>query len=133
MTIAELGAIGEFVGSIAVLVTLIYLAVQIRQNTKALSAASIRNRQNEYFLWKQGALSDDVWKASDSILPGVISRPIVKGWFKSDVARNVVAAEFYEYATKLVDEADEKFLSNFHRFREADAESKLGSEFSADQ
>ena len=33
MTIAELGAIGEFVGSIAVLVTLLYLAVQIRQNT----------------------------------------------------------------------------------------------------
>jgi hypothetical protein len=33
LTIAELGAIGEFVGSIAVLITLIYLAIQVRQNT----------------------------------------------------------------------------------------------------
>ena len=36
MTIAELGAIGEFVGSIAVLATLIYLATQIRQNTRSM-------------------------------------------------------------------------------------------------
>ena len=35
MTLAELGAIGEFVGSIAVLFSLIYLALQIRQNTKS--------------------------------------------------------------------------------------------------
>jgi hypothetical protein len=31
MSIMELGALGEFVGSILVLVTLVYLAVQIRQ------------------------------------------------------------------------------------------------------
>ncbi len=36
MTISELGAIGEFVGSIAVLATLIYLATQIRQNTRSM-------------------------------------------------------------------------------------------------
>jgi hypothetical protein len=33
MTVMELGALGEFVGSIAVIATLIYLALQIRQNT----------------------------------------------------------------------------------------------------
>ena len=36
MTIVELGAIGEFIGAIAVVVTLIYLAIQVRQNTNAL-------------------------------------------------------------------------------------------------
>ncbi len=36
MTIMELGAIGEFFGAIAVVVTLIYLAIQVRQNTSAL-------------------------------------------------------------------------------------------------
>ena len=40
MTIAELGSIGEFVGSIAVLVTLIYLATQIRQNTQSVRMSS---------------------------------------------------------------------------------------------
>ena len=38
LTIQDLGALGEFLGSIAVLVTLIYLALQTRQNTKALGA-----------------------------------------------------------------------------------------------
>ncbi len=35
LTIQDLGALGEFFGSIAVLVTLIYLALQTRQNTAA--------------------------------------------------------------------------------------------------
>ncbi len=33
MTIQDLGAIGDLVGGVAVLVTLVYLAMQIRQNT----------------------------------------------------------------------------------------------------
>ena len=33
MTVIELGALGEFIGSIVVMLTLIYLAVQVRQNT----------------------------------------------------------------------------------------------------
>jgi len=36
MTISELGSIGEFVGAIGVVITLIYLAFQIRQNTTQL-------------------------------------------------------------------------------------------------
>ena len=39
MNIMELGALGEFIGSIAVVGTLIYLAVQIRQNTKSMDEA----------------------------------------------------------------------------------------------
>ena len=37
MTLLELGALGEFLGSIAVLATLVYLSVQIRQNTKSMN------------------------------------------------------------------------------------------------
>ena len=36
VSIFELGALGEFVGAIAVVVTLIYLAIQIRQNTRTM-------------------------------------------------------------------------------------------------
>ena len=36
MTLADLGSIGEFVGSIAVLVTLAYLAIQIRHSRELL-------------------------------------------------------------------------------------------------
>ncbi len=45
MTIQDLGAIGEFIGGVAVLVTLIYLAMQIKQNTN-VHASLIR--QNFY-------------------------------------------------------------------------------------
>ncbi len=38
LTIQDLGALGEFFGSIAVLATLVYLALQTRQNTLAISA-----------------------------------------------------------------------------------------------
>jgi hypothetical protein len=40
MNIMELGALGEFVGSVGVVATLVYLAVQIRQNTRATQTAS---------------------------------------------------------------------------------------------
>ena len=40
MSIMELGALGEFLGSIGVIATLIYLATQIRQNTKQLHATT---------------------------------------------------------------------------------------------
>ena len=38
LTIQDLGSLGEFFGSIAVLATLIYLALQTRQNTMAIAA-----------------------------------------------------------------------------------------------
>ncbi len=38
LTIQDLGALGELLGSIAVLATLIYLALQTRQNTMAIAA-----------------------------------------------------------------------------------------------
>ena len=36
MSIAELGALGEFVASFGVVATLVYLAIQTRQNTRAV-------------------------------------------------------------------------------------------------
>ena len=42
MTIGEIGSIGELVGAIATVATLIYLAIQVRQNTKALSSQTFQ-------------------------------------------------------------------------------------------
>ena len=65
MTISELGALGEFVGSIGVIVTLAYLAVQVRQNSrqialtaKSLQADSYQNALN-LFVELQTRLFDD--------------------------------------------------------------------------
>jgi hypothetical protein len=43
-----LGAIGEIVGAIAVVLTLGYLAVQIRQNTRALKLGSVQTVHENY-------------------------------------------------------------------------------------
>ena len=40
MTLGELGSLGEFLAALATLATLIYLALQIRRNTRATQAAS---------------------------------------------------------------------------------------------
>ena len=40
MSISDLGSLGEFISSVVVVVTLIYLALQIRQNTHATRATS---------------------------------------------------------------------------------------------
>ncbi len=40
MTLQDLGSIGEFVGAVGVIVSLVYLATQIRQNTRAVRSSA---------------------------------------------------------------------------------------------
>ncbi len=48
MSIQELGSIGEFVSSLAVLITLLYLAVQIRQTRNATVASTMLNNRIQF-------------------------------------------------------------------------------------
>jgi len=78
MTIHDLGAIGDLIGGIAVIVTLVYLAVQIKQNTK-IHASLIR--QNFYDATQQqmlhaiesadfNALMTRSWTSDEPLSPG---------------------------------------------------------------
>ncbi len=42
MTLSELGALGELIGGVAVVVSLVYLAIQIRDSTKAARASRVQ-------------------------------------------------------------------------------------------
>jgi hypothetical protein len=53
MDLTQLANLGEFIGGVAVLVTLVYLALQVRQNTRALST----NRHQEMLAYLR-----DVWQ-----------------------------------------------------------------------
>ena len=63
MTIQDLGSIGEFVAAIATLATLVYLALQIRQNTRSVQLSALEanvqagNRVRELLIMDEG-LSD---------------------------------------------------------------------------
>ena len=50
MTTAQLlGNFGEFIGSVAIFVTLIYLAIQIRQSARSATQAAVQaNRAESY-------------------------------------------------------------------------------------
>lgn len=72
MTIFELGALGEFFGSILLFISLIYLAIQIRQNTKATQAEIYQHRG-------QGAAEFFLRQASDNEMSELISRVIQEG------------------------------------------------------
>ena len=48
MTIEQLGSIGEFVAAIAVIVSLVYLAIQVKQHTSELAFQSFRDVFNGY-------------------------------------------------------------------------------------
>jgi hypothetical protein len=52
MSLEDLGNIGEFVAAVAVVVSLIYLAIQIRQNTNSFRAATFQDiiREGNAFL-----------------------------------------------------------------------------------
>ncbi len=65
MTISEWGSIGEMVSAIAVVITLIYLAVQIRQNTHAMDEARRLALAQTYQI-RADALQDMLVRAAES-------------------------------------------------------------------
>ena len=54
MDIMELGAIGELVGGLAVLVTLVYLALQVRQNTRSVRLTVFQASNSRAAAWADG-------------------------------------------------------------------------------
>ncbi|MGK0223180.1 MAG: hypothetical protein ACI9ON_002423 [Limisphaerales bacterium] len=62
-----LGNYGEFVGAIAVVITLIYLTIQIRQNTKAL---------------QMNAASERLGRDYEIVLPVIENRAFAEVWVK---------------------------------------------------
>ena len=70
MTLEDLGNVGEFLGGVAVVVSLLYLAVQIRQNTRSVrrsayqaivsssvqASVAFANDEGLAELWAKGAL-----------------------------------------------------------------------------
>jgi len=52
MTIEQLGNLGDFLAAIATIITLIYLALQIRQNTSLLKLSEVRGIQDDADRWR---------------------------------------------------------------------------------
>lgn len=85
MTISELGSVGEFIGSIVLIVTLAYLAIQVRQNTaqqKREETISIQRGQNDVIahMMDPGIVRAYVRAADGDIPVSVEDRAIAIQW-----------------------------------------------------
>jgi len=60
MTISELGALGELVGGIAIIISLIYVGIQIRQGASASRAATTQAFSQQYSDLNQMLVRSDV-------------------------------------------------------------------------
>jgi hypothetical protein len=62
MSIAELGALGEFVSSIAVVVSIVYLSIQIRSNTRTTRASATFDGLHSWAQFnEQASFQPDDW------------------------------------------------------------------------
>jgi hypothetical protein len=58
VTLESLGNLGEFVGSIAVIISLVYLAIQIKKNTEAERTSTYRSIVSDFGFMNQSMASD---------------------------------------------------------------------------
>jgi hypothetical protein len=54
-----IGAIGEIIGALAVFITLVYLALQIKQNTKAVQSSALDSTVNTISIARQSIYEND--------------------------------------------------------------------------
>jgi len=85
MSILELGALGEFLGSIAVLATLVYLSVQIRQNTKSMDESK-RLALAQTYQVRSDALQMMLVHAADSEHIGPIITKLTGAGYPEDIS-----------------------------------------------
>ncbi len=85
MTIIELGALGEFVGAVAVVATLAYLGVQIRQNTRAMQEGR-RLAVAQTYQMRADALQSMLVHAADSEHIGPLITKLTSQGYPEDVS-----------------------------------------------
>ena len=79
ITIMELGALGELLGAIAVFATLIYLSVQVRQNTRSIDAAQ-RLALAQTYQMRSDALQSMLVQAAASEIGHIIAKLTENGY-----------------------------------------------------
>jgi len=84
VTIMELGALGEFLGSIVVLATLVYLSVQIRQNTRSMDENKKLALAQTYQM-RSDALQMMLVQAADSEYIGPIITKLTNAGYPEDI------------------------------------------------
>ena len=118
------GVIAEIVGAIAVVISLLYLAIQLKQNTDLaraydLAAENWHEMSDEdarAYIWfvaksfhilegmfrqhQRGLLTNEVWEPYQRYIFGVLQIEAVSGWWRSD--GSLTSREFQEHVETLL-------------------------------
>ena len=84
MTLIELGALGEFLGALGVIITLAYLAIQIKQNTRSMDENK-RLALAQTYQMRADALQDMLVKAATSEILGPLIIRLTEMGYPEDV------------------------------------------------
>ena len=85
MTISEWGSIGELISAIAVVVTLVYLAIQIRQNTHSMEEGRRLALAQTYQI-RADALQEMLVRAAESQVIGPLITKLTQLGYPEDVS-----------------------------------------------
>jgi len=92
MTIMELGALGELLGAFGVIATLVYLAVQVRQNTRSLEDSQ-RLALAQTYQMRSDALQTMLVQAASSTIGGILYKVTEAGYPEDLAALEVLSPE----------------------------------------
>jgi len=92
MTIMELGALGELLGAVGVIATLVYLSIQIRQNTRSLDASQ-RLALAQTYQMRSDALQSMLVQAASSTIGGIICKATEAGYPDNVAALDTLTVE----------------------------------------
>jgi len=98
MTLSDLGNLGEFIGAIAVVISLVYVAIQLRQNTKlvgentvAHQISSFDENLNKYSAWRRHIIDEPE-----------VAELFLKGLERQDSLSEVEALRWHALVTELI-------------------------------
>jgi len=115
MTLADLGSLGEFVGSIAVVVTLILLLLELRTNTKTLESNASSELAGQMAAWHgRAANNTDILRVFDLGISNSLVDPIDVArfkWFAAEYLLLCQSAYFRHQRGQLTDETWESYLA----------------------
>jgi hypothetical protein len=106
-----IGAIGEVAGAIGVIITLLYLSIQIRQNSKMMKAnakqsISDASQQLIYQMAGEAEVMDKVFRHGSTLTP-VEHRKV---WFLLRAALRGFESQIYQHEVGLLDDAEWAYL-----------------------
>jgi hypothetical protein len=107
--LTQLANLGEFIGGVAVLVTLVYLAVQVRQNTRTVAAASSQAvTSTSADILMRGAANKDLAQVFLKMISAPDSLDAVEriqAWMYLRAAFRTMENQYYQSRRGLLDES----------------------------